>query len=107
MANLIVAGAAGRMGRLIVSIIVNEKVHRLAGAIESAGNPTIGQDAGEVAGVGAQGIRIVDDYASVARPDTVTLDFTNAAASLGRNRGRPPSRSRLCSCSPAGRCGTP
>lgn len=83
MANLIVAGAAGRMGRLIVSIIVNEKVHRLAGAIESAGNPTIGKDAGEVAGVGTQGIKIVDDYAIVARPDTVTLDFTNATASIG------------------------
>ena len=83
MANLIVAGAAGRMGRLIISIIAREGVHTLAGALEAPGNPVIGKDAGEVAGVGALGIRIVDDYAAVARPDTVTLDFTNAAASLG------------------------
>lgn len=83
MANLIVAGAAGRMGRLLVSIIVNDGAHRLAGAIEAAGNPVLGKDAGDVAGVGPQGVKIVDDYGAIARPDTVTLDFTNAVASLG------------------------
>src|SRR5271155_422334 len=83
MANLIVSGAAGRMGRLLISIIVSEGAHRLVGALEAAGNPVIGKDAGEVAGVGTQGVKILDDYAAVARPDTVTLDFTNAVASLG------------------------
>src|SRR5579859_3248445 len=83
MANLIVSGAAGRMGRMLVSIIVNGGTHRLAGALEAPGNPVIGKDAGDLAGVGAQGVKIVDDYAAVARPDTVTLDFTNAVASLG------------------------
>jgi 4-hydroxy-tetrahydrodipicolinate reductase len=83
MANLIVSGAVGRMGRLLVSIIITDGVHRLAGAVEAPGNPAIGKDAGEVAGVGVQGVNIVGDFATVARPDTVTLDFTNAAASLG------------------------
>jgi 4-hydroxy-tetrahydrodipicolinate reductase len=83
MANLIVSGAAGRMGRLLVSIIVGDGTHRLAGALEAPGNPVIGKDAGEVAGVGTQGVKVVDDYAAIARPDTVTLDFTNASASLG------------------------
>jgi 4-hydroxy-tetrahydrodipicolinate reductase len=82
MANLIVAGAAGRMGRLLVSIIINEGTHRLAGAVEASGNPVIGKDAGEVAGIAVQGLKIVDDYATVARADTVTLDFTNAPAAL-------------------------
>jgi 4-hydroxy-tetrahydrodipicolinate reductase len=83
VANLIVSGAAGRMGRLLVSIIVNEGAHVLAGALEAPGNAVIGKDAGEVAGVGTQGVKIVDNYASIARPDTVTLDFTSAVASLG------------------------
>ncbi len=83
MANLIVSGAAGRMGRLLVSIIVTDGVHRLAGAVEAPGNPAIGKDAGEVAGAGVTGVKIVGDFDAVARPDTVTLDFTNAAASLG------------------------
>jgi len=83
MANVIVSGAAGRMGRLLIAIIVNEGVHRLAGALEAPGNAVIGKDAGEVAGVGTQGVKIVDDYIRIARPDTVTLDFTTAVASLG------------------------
>jgi 4-hydroxy-tetrahydrodipicolinate reductase len=82
MANMIVSGAAGRMGRLLVSIIAQEKRHRLAEALEAPAAGVAGQDAGEVAGVGRLGVAISADYASIARPDTVTLDFTNAAASL-------------------------
>jgi 4-hydroxy-tetrahydrodipicolinate reductase len=82
MANLIVSGAAGRMGRLIVSIIAQEKRHKLAGALESAAAGVTGQDAGELAGVGHLGVAITADYGSIARPGTITLDFTNAAASL-------------------------
>ena len=82
MANLIVSGAGGRMGRLIVSIILREKRHQLAGALEAASAGFGGQDAGELAGVGKAGVPIVADYAAIARPDTITLDFTNASASL-------------------------
>ncbi len=82
MANLIVVGAGGRMGRLIVALAARDPAHKIAGAIEASGTPVVGSDAGEVAGIGALGIRIGDDYASVARPDTVTLDFTNATASM-------------------------
>jgi 4-hydroxy-tetrahydrodipicolinate reductase len=82
MASLIVVGAGGRMGRLIVALAARDAAHKIVGAIEAAGMPAVGSDAGEVAGIGALGIRIGDDYAAVARPDTVTLDFTNAAASM-------------------------
>jgi 4-hydroxy-tetrahydrodipicolinate reductase len=82
MANLIVSGAGGRMGRLLVSIIAGEPTHRLVGALEFSGAKMLGNDAGEVAGVGELGVKITADYGAIARPDTVTLDFTNAAASL-------------------------
>ncbi|MGO9451874.1 MAG: 4-hydroxy-tetrahydrodipicolinate reductase [Candidatus Binataceae bacterium] len=82
MANLIVAGAAGRMGRVLIALMAHDPSHKLAGAIEAKGVPAVGADAGETAGVGTLGVRITDDYASIARPDTVTLDFTNAAASM-------------------------
>jgi 4-hydroxy-tetrahydrodipicolinate reductase len=71
------------MGRLIVALAARDPAHKLVGAVEAPGTPAVGADAGEVAGVGALGIRIGADYAAIARPDTVTLDFTNAAASLG------------------------
>ena len=70
------------MGRVLIGMIARDPVHKLAGAVEAKGVPAIGSDAGEVAGAGPLGLRITDDYAALARPDTVTLDFTNAAASL-------------------------
>lgn len=82
MANLIVAGAAGRMGRMLIQLIARDPAHTLVGALEAAGVDAVGSDAGGLAGVGSLGVKITDDYASIARPDTVTLDFTNAAASL-------------------------
>jgi 4-hydroxy-tetrahydrodipicolinate reductase len=82
MANLIVSGAGGRMGRLLVSMIARDQQHKLVGALEARAAGFGGQDAGELAGVSRLGIAITDDYASIARPDTVTLDFTSAAASL-------------------------
>jgi 4-hydroxy-tetrahydrodipicolinate reductase len=82
MANLIVAGAAGRMGKMLIQLIAQDSTHKLVGALEARGIAAVGKDAGEPAGVGKIGIAITDDYASIARPDTVTLDFTSAAASL-------------------------
>jgi 4-hydroxy-tetrahydrodipicolinate reductase len=82
MANLIIAGAAGRMGRMLISLAASDPSHKIVGALEARGNSAIGRDAGEAAGASRLGIPIVDDYAAIARPDTVTLDFTNAAASL-------------------------
>jgi 4-hydroxy-tetrahydrodipicolinate reductase len=82
MASLVVAGAAGRMGRLLISLISQDSAHRLGGAVEARGVAAVGRDAGEVAGVGPLGVAITTDYAAAARPGTVTLDFTNAAAAL-------------------------
>ncbi len=82
MANLIVAGAAGRMGRLLVSMIAQDRAHRLVGAVEASGMPALGADAGTLAGVGALGVAITADFGALAAPGTVTLDFTVAKAAL-------------------------
>lgn len=67
---------------MLIQLIVREPAHKLVGALEAKGVGAVGHDAGEPAGVGKLGVAITDDYASIARPDTVTLDFTTAAASL-------------------------
>jgi len=81
-ANVIVCGAAGRMGRSLIGLTASDPELKLVGAIEAAGVPFVGHDAGEVAGVGALGVRISTDYGAVARPDAVALDFTNAEVAL-------------------------
>jgi 4-hydroxy-tetrahydrodipicolinate reductase len=84
--RFVVCGAAGRMGRLIVSLIRETPEATLAGALEAEGHEAVGTDAGAVAGGQPLGVRITADYASVALPDTVTLDFTIAPAALAHLR---------------------
>jgi len=78
--SMIVCGAAGRMGRTLVNLIAQNPATRLVGAVEAVNHPALGQDAGAVAGVGTMGVPISDDFAAVARADTVALEFTTAAA---------------------------
>jgi 4-hydroxy-tetrahydrodipicolinate reductase len=74
--KLVVVGAAGRMGQALIKAIVDSDGVTLTGAIERTGAPTIGQDAGEVAGAGRLGVLITDDpLTAFAKADGV-LDFT-------------------------------
>ena len=64
--RIAVAGCNGRMGKcLIQSITANENTV-LAAASEYPGSSVIGADAGEIAGVGRNGVVITDDFAKVA-----------------------------------------
>lgn len=70
------------MGRMLVAFVARDSAHKLVGAVEARGIDAVGKDAGDIAGIGATGIKITDDYAAIVRPGTVTLDFTTAAASM-------------------------
>ena len=59
--RLIVTGAAGRMGRMLIKAIAETPGVTLAAAIERKGAAAIGADASLLAGVGASGILISDD----------------------------------------------
>jgi len=82
LTNIIVCGAAGRMGKLLVSLVHDHPDTHLVGAVEASGHTAIGKDAGEVAGIGTVGVQITDDYGAIAAPDNVTLDFTMAEAAI-------------------------
>ncbi|HVM95255.1 MAG TPA: 4-hydroxy-tetrahydrodipicolinate reductase [Candidatus Acidoferrales bacterium] len=83
---MIVCGAAGRMGRALTSTIQQTAGARLLAAIESPQHPDVGRDVGEVAAVGRLGVPISTDLGTVAGPETVILDFTNAAAAVANLR---------------------
>lgn len=80
--KLAVTGAGGRMGQTLIRIIQATPGATLAGAIERSGSPHIGQDAGELAGVGHLGIPITDDALSVFVGVEGVLDFTTPAATI-------------------------
>ncbi len=76
-----ITGAAGRMGRTLieaVSLAGDELV--LAAAIERPESSLLGADAGELAGLGKNGIRIAGSLAEVVGEIDVLIDFTIPAA---------------------------
>ena len=78
----IVIGAAGRMGmRLLWAIHETSNVH-LAGAVERKDHPSLGRDAGVVAGMEERGVPIVGDLRETISSGDVIIDFTNAEVAL-------------------------
>ncbi|MGE0565416.1 MAG: 4-hydroxy-tetrahydrodipicolinate reductase [Pseudolabrys sp.] len=80
--RLVVAGAGGRMGRTLVKAIAETKGLALAGALEDARSPLIGWDAGTLAGISENGVKLTGDAAkAIAEADGI-VDFTAPVASL-------------------------
>ena len=80
--RLIVAGAGGRMGRTLVKAIAEAKGCALAGALEDARSPLLGQDAGVLAGLPANGIKLTSDAAALLDKADGIVDFTAPAATV-------------------------
>jgi len=80
--RLVVAGAGGRMGRTLIHAIAITKGVTLAGAAEAAGSAVIGRDAGELAGLGSNGVKVVSDVAPLLKDADGLVEFTIPAASL-------------------------
>jgi 4-hydroxy-tetrahydrodipicolinate reductase len=80
--RLIVAGAGGRMGRTLIHAIAATDGVVLAGAVESPGAAVIGRDAGELAGLGKNGVPVVTDAEPLIAKADGLIDFTAPAASI-------------------------
>lgn len=70
-----VAGAAGRMGRNVVKAVTEDSGTELVAAVDVA---QVGQDAGELAGIGSRGIAVRNDLAAALAESKaeVLVDFT-------------------------------
>ncbi len=80
--RVVIAGAGGRMGRTLIHAVAASKGLTLAGAVEAAGSAVIGRDAGELAGLGPNGVKVVSDVASVLKDADGLIEFTIPAATL-------------------------
>jgi 4-hydroxy-tetrahydrodipicolinate reductase len=75
-----VIGASGRMGRELIRASRENAPISVVAAIASAGSAAVGQDAGELAGIGANGVRVTNDLAGVLPQVDVAIDFASASA---------------------------
>jgi 4-hydroxy-tetrahydrodipicolinate reductase len=80
--RLIVAGAGGRMGRTLIHAIAATDGVILSGAVEAASSAVIGRDAGELAGLGRNGVTIATDVGSLLAHADGLVDFTVPAATV-------------------------
>jgi 4-hydroxy-tetrahydrodipicolinate reductase len=80
--RLIVAGAGGRMGRALIHAIAATDGVALAGAVEAAGSAVIGRDAGELAGLGFNGIKVATEVEPLLAQADGLIDFTIPAATI-------------------------
>ena len=80
--KLVVVGAAGRMGKTLIKLISETPGLVLHAAVERAGSPVLGQDAGELAGVPKLDVAVTDDpLAAFLHADGV-IDFTTPASTV-------------------------
>jgi 4-hydroxy-tetrahydrodipicolinate reductase len=79
-AGIGITGCGGRMGRMLVAEIHGTEGCRVAGGIEAKGNPVVGRDVGELAGLGSLGIVAGDDAGALFAACDVVVDFTAPAA---------------------------
>jgi 4-hydroxy-tetrahydrodipicolinate reductase len=79
--KIAVAGASGRMGRMLIEAILNSDDAVLAGALDVAGAPCIGTDAAAFLGT-ASGIAIESDLARGLADAQYLIDFTRPEGTL-------------------------
>jgi 4-hydroxy-tetrahydrodipicolinate reductase len=81
-ADVVVAGAAGRMGNRIVACLADAPGLRLVAALERPGHSALRQDVGELAGIAKTGIALGSDAAAAITRDRILIEFSVPEASL-------------------------
>ena len=82
MIKAVVAGAAGRMGKRIIHMIAGNPDASLSGAFEVSGHPSVGVDAGQVAGVGDLNVVVKGTMEEAVEGSDVLIDFTTPEATM-------------------------
>jgi 4-hydroxy-tetrahydrodipicolinate reductase len=73
--NVAVAGASGRMGQMLIEAVLGAQDMRLAGALDVAASPMLGQDAAAFLGR-RSGVAVTADLGAGLADADVLIDFT-------------------------------
>lgn len=78
--GIVITGASGRMGQMLVKTVLASGKARLVACVERAGNPWVGQDVGQAMGGGPLGVTVTDDPLEAFAKAQAVIDFTAPAA---------------------------
>lgn len=79
--RIAVAGSSGRMGRTLIEAVQKAEDMSLAAALDQAGSPFLGKDAGDLVGAPC-GVIITDDFAAALAGVDCLIDFTRPEGTL-------------------------
>jgi 4-hydroxy-tetrahydrodipicolinate reductase len=82
MTNIVITGASGRMGQMLIEVVNASDKAKLVGVIEREGHEWVGRDLGECMGGAATGVPVVSDAIEVVKDAQAIIDFTTPAASV-------------------------
>ena len=80
--GIVVTGASGRMGQMLMRTIAASDKARLVGAVERPGNDWVGRDVGEAMGGPAMGLIVTDDPLEAFARAQAVIDFTAPGATV-------------------------
>jgi 4-hydroxy-tetrahydrodipicolinate reductase len=79
--KIAIAGASGRMGRMLIEAVQNAEDAQLSGALDIAGTPSIGTDASAFLGA-PSGVLVESDLANGLKNAEYLIDFTRPEGTL-------------------------
>ncbi|AXF19618.1 4-hydroxy-tetrahydrodipicolinate reductase [Burkholderia pyrrocinia] len=79
--KIAIAGASGRMGRMLIEAVLNDSDAQLVGALDRADSPFLGQDAGAFLGK-ETGVKLTDDLDAVFAQADYLIDFTRPEGTI-------------------------
>ena len=80
--GIVIAGASGRMGQLLIRSVVDSDAMRLVGALERPGHDWVGRELGEAMGGQALNARVWDDPLEPLAQARAVIDFTAPEATI-------------------------
>ncbi|OWU80829.1 4-hydroxy-tetrahydrodipicolinate reductase [Phaeobacter sp. 22II1-1F12B] len=80
--GIVVTGASGRMGQMLVRVVSESDRARLVGAVERKGHDWVGRDIGTAMGGAELGVTVTDDPLEAFAKAQAVLDFTAPEATL-------------------------
>lgn len=80
--GIVITGASGRMGQMLLRTVLASDKARLVGAVERKGNPWVGRDVGEMLGGQPISVSVTDDPLEAFARAQAVIDFTAPAATV-------------------------
>ncbi|APX13365.1 4-hydroxy-tetrahydrodipicolinate reductase [Tateyamaria omphalii] len=80
--GIVIAGASGRMGQMLIRSVLESDRMRLVGALEREGHDWVGRDVGEAMGGVALGVHVFDDPLEPMAKAQAVIDFTAPEATI-------------------------